>query len=386
MSRTLFPVDLERFWEDNEASLGKPFSTDKPQVPMTLRTHEGCVWEELGIEFDPRYREDPELYVRINKLYNEKAEEIVGRKMLPETYIPPEVFSLRMGVGPNRPMRIEEVFGSEISRIGGSDVIGGADWVRESIHSTAELEERLEYVESLDLEQIVFPEGFFAALDRLKNKYGIDPKLGLDIRGPVTAAMSICGIENTILWLIDSPAIMDCFRDLLAEKIVELCTLERKATNAPMRGFSFRDDNCAVLNPPLYERFGLPMLKHIFSVFSPDEDDWRYQHSDSAMGHLMPLLNQVRLHGANFGPSVRPEWIRRDMPHTVIYGQLAPFVFSRGTPQEISEAVRRDIEAVGGDGGLVVTTAGSVNPGSKLAGLRAVMSTIQTYGRYQPLD
>ena len=74
------------------------------------------------------------------------------------------------------------------------------------------------------------------------------------------------------------------------------------------------------------------------------------------------------------------------MPHTVIYGQLAPFVFSRGTPQEIAEAVRRDIGAVADDGGLVVTTAGSVNPGSKLAGLRAVMSTIQTYGRYQPLD
>ena len=48
--------------------------------------------------------------------------------------------------------------------------------------------------------------------------------------------------------------------------------------------------------------------------------------------------------------------------------------------------MRRDIEVVGADGGLVVTTAGSVNPGSKLAGLRAAMYAIQRYGRYQPLD
>ena len=38
------------------------------------------------------------------------------------------------------------------------------------------------------------------------------------------------------------------------------------------------------------------------------------------------------------------------------------------------------------DGGLVVTTAGSVNPGSKLEGLRAVMYAIQQHGRYEPLD
>ena len=375
----LIPVDLARFWEDNEASLDKPFSTDKPQVPMTLRTTEGCVWEELGMELDPRYYEDPEVHVRINRLYNEKAEEIVGRKMLPEFHVPPEEQF-------PRPMRIEEVFGCEIRRIGGSETIGGADWVEQSIHSTVELEERLDNVHSLELEEIVFPKGFFPALKRLREHYDLEPRLGDGIRGPVTAAMSICGVENVILWLIDSPGLMDRFRDLLAEKIVELCTLLRRATDAPLRGFGFSDDNCAMLNPPLYERFGLPILQHVFSVFSPDEDDRRYQHSDSAMGHLMPLLNQVRLNGANFGPTVRPEWIREEMPHTVIYGQLAPFVFSRGTPQEIAEAVRRDIEAVADDGGLVVTTAGSVNPGSKLAGLRAVMSTIQTYGRYQPLD
>jgi uroporphyrinogen decarboxylase len=141
-----------------------------------------------------------------------------------------------------------------------------------------------------------------------------------------------------------------------------------------------------MLNPKLYERFGLPILQQVFAAFSPDEQDWRHQHSDSEMTHLLPLLNRVHLHACNFGPTVRPEVIRQHMPRTEIEGQLAPWTFARGTPQEIVEAVRRDIEAAGADGGLVVTTAGSVNAGSKLEGLRAVMHAIQTYGRYRPLD
>ncbi len=374
----LFPVDAERFWRDNEASLNRPFSTDKPQVPMSLLTTEECLWDELGLTPDPQYWQDGDTHVRLNRLYNDKAEEIVGRRILPETWIPPE-HALP------RPMRIEEVFGSRITQIHVGEM-PSSDWVEQSVFSVKELEERLEYVSSLDLRAIVFPPGFEQALRRLREDYGAEPRLGGGIRGPVTAAMSVCGVENVILWLLDYPQVMERFRDLLAAKIVELSTLLREATGASMRGFGFADDNCATLNPELYERFGLPILQHIFGVFSPGEDDWRFQHSDSEMTHLLPLLDHTRLHGCNFGPTVRPEVIREHMPRTVINGQLAPWTFARGTPQEIAEAVRRDIEAVGGDGGLVVTTAGSVNAGSRLEGLRAVMYAIQTWGRYQPLD
>ncbi len=376
----MHPVDLERFWRDNDASLGKPFSCDKPQVPMDLGTDEGCIWQELGMEPDPRYYREPELHVRLNKLYNEKAEEIVGRKMLPEHFVPPE-HQLP------RPMRIEEVFGSSIELTPGSEDLGGGYWVVPSVHSIRQLEERIEYVRSLRLEEIVLPEGFAPALERLRSQYGERPELGGSIRGPVTAAMSICGVENVIYWLMDAPGVMERFRDLLAAKIIELCALLRRATGvAPVGSFGFNDDNCAMLNAPLYERFGLPILRQVFSAFAPASGDWRFQHSDSEMTHLLPLLQRAHLSGANFGPTVRPQAIRREMPRTVIYGQLAPFTFSRGTPDEIAEAVRRDIEAVGADGGLVVSTAGSVNPGSRLEGLRAVMYAIQTYGRYQPLD
>lgn len=373
----LLDVDLERFWQDNALALQDPFCPDNPQAPMTLTTTEGCLWEELGMTPDPRYLTDPEVHMRLNRLYNDKAEEVVGCRLLPEVFVPPE-HQLP------RPKRIEELFGSQIVTISGSEEIGGADWVVESIHTVAELEARLEYVAELDLSEVVFPSGFTLALGRLREQYGQYPELGGGIRGPVTAAMSLCGVENIILWLVDYPPIMERFRDLLATKIVELCMLLRQATGAPLRGFRFADDNCAMLNARLYERFGLPILQHVFAAFCPDNEDYRFQHSDSEMTHLLPLLARCRLHGCNFGPTVLPEAIRAAMPRTVIYGQLPPFTFSRGAPQEIAAAVMRDIRAVGYDGGLVVDTAGSVNPGSKLEGLRAAMHAIQVMGQYRP--
>ena len=103
------------------------------------------------------------------------------------------------------------------------------------------------------------------------------------------------------------------------------------------------------------------------------------------MGHLMPLLHEVGLKGANFGPTVPAAEIREKMPNTVIYGQLAPWTFARGTDEEVAAEVRRDIETAGADGGLVIATAGSINAGSRLSGLRAAMSVIQNEGRYQGL-
>lgn len=374
---TLLPVDLERFWADNAQALRNPFAGGNVQAAMTLTTTEGCLWAELGLDEDPRYYQDAAYHAELNRRYNDRAEEIVGRRLLPEQIVPPE-HELP------RPLRIEEVFGSQIVRVEGSGAIGEADWVLPSVHTIAQLEERIEQVAALRLDEVVLPEGFYPALQRLRTQYGLDPKLGGHIRGPVTAAMSICGVENLIMWLYDYPEVMERFRDLFAAKIVELCTLLRRATDASMRGFAFADDNCAMLNARLYERFGLPILQHVFSVFSPAEGDYRYQHSDSDMAHLLPLLARCELTGCNLGPTVRPGLIRRHMPRTLIYGQLPPFTFSRGTPAEIAAAVASDIREVGHDGGLVVDTAGSVNPGSTLAGLRGAMHAIQTLGRYRP--
>ncbi len=337
-----------------------------------------CIWDELGLpmpawagaEVTDPYQVDRELRRR----YNEQARRIIGRSVFPEDEPPPADSHFP-------PVKtITDVFEAP------SHSMGGTDWVTPGASTPRELEALLDRVERRDLRGFLFPDNWEAEARRIHERYGRRPRLGGSIRGPVTAAMSIYGVENLIFLILDTPELAARFRDLLAEKIIEMTRLLYEASGTPdRRGFSFLDDNSAMLNPEMYAFFGQPILRRVFETFAPGLEDRRYQHSDSAMGHLMPLLNEVGLNGANFGPNIRAADIRRALPRCVIEGQLAPWTFARGTDEQVAAEVRRDIQEAGAGGGLVIATAGSINPGSRLSGLRAIMSTIQQYGRYQPL-
>jgi uroporphyrinogen decarboxylase len=101
------------------------------------------------------------------------------------------------------------------------------------------------------------------------------------------------------------------------------------------------------------------------------------------MGHLLPILGSLNLTQANFGPSLSVSEIRRHMPHTVIQGQLAPFTFSRNEEQKMVCEFLRDYEMARETRGLLFSTAGSINNGSRLTGMRLIMSAIQNHGRYK---
>ena len=102
------------------------------------------------------------------------------------------------------------------------------------------------------------------------------------------------------------------------------------------------------------------------------------------MGHLLPILARLNLSGCNFGPTLTVREIRRYMPHTRIDGQLAPFTFMKNDEQAIIAEVKRDCEMAKENDlrGVNISTAGSINNGSLLTSMRAVMYAIQQYGRY----
>ena len=372
----LFDVDLERFWQDDAASQGKAFGTDKPQVPLGISLPVTCLWEELG-EPTPSWADtevhDPYLVeADLRKRYNDKAERLIGQRSFPEATERPDA------------PRFPEVKGITDLFEAPTHYAGGTGWVMPAARTPRELEALLDRVERRDPREVLFPADWEPQVKRVYEQWGVRPQLGGGVRGPITAAMSLYGVENLIFLLVDTPDLAAHFRDVLADQIIAMTRLLLLESGAPdRRGFGFADDNCAMLNAELYAFFGQPILRRVFETFAPDPGDTRYQHSDSAMGHLMPLLNEVGLNGANFGPTVAAADIRAALPRCVIHGQLAPWTFARGTDAEVAAEVRRDLEAVGADGGLIVATAGSINPGSRLSGLRAIMSTIQQYGRYQ---
>ena len=82
-------LDIEQFWKDDElAHCENCFSKDAPQVALGIGMSNECVYAELGEEGHPWDPIDPVRQAELNKRYNDKAEKIVGRRLLPESFGP----------------------------------------------------------------------------------------------------------------------------------------------------------------------------------------------------------------------------------------------------------------------------------------------------------
>lgn len=369
-------VDTEQFWKDDAiAHKENCFSKEAPQVALGIRMSDECVFAELGEEGNPWGHTPRERRKELNKRYNDLSEKIVGRRLLNENF-PDNPVSF-----PGR-RDIAEVFG-------GKHVFdGNTTWLQGSCSTPQELEKVLDNVDKLDIREFMLPANWESEKKRIFEETGQKPRTWRHIRGPVTLAMSLYGSENLIYLYYDEPELYERFSKTILRVMMDYITItDEEAGYTPEtspRGFSFADDDCCLLTPELYEAFGYPILKAVFDRCSPDPQDGRYQHSDSAMGHLLPILGRLNLIGCNFGPTVMINEIRKYMPNTRIDGQLAPFTFMRNNEDDIIAEVKRDCEmAKEGDiRGVNLATAGSINNGSLLTSMRAVMYAIQTYGRY----
>lgn len=371
----MYDVDLEQFWKDDEeAHKDNCFNPNAKQVALGLRMSDECVLAELGEEGDLWGDIGRERRIELNKRYNDKAEKIVGKRLLREHY-------------PTKDEKLPSI--KQIGQVfqGTYEYIKeGGQWLSSPIKTPKQLEKMLDDVDKLDIRSFILPDNWEAEKKRIYDKYGKKPGQLRGVRGPVTLAMSIYGEENLIYLYYDAKELFERFGETIARVIIEMGTIMDKEAgyteeNAPT-GFSFADDNCSLLTPEMYEVFGYPVLRKVFERFAPNSGDNRYQHSDSAMGHLLPLLKDFNLTGCNFGPTVTVEEIRKHMPNTRIDGQLAPFTLMSNDDKKIIEEIKRDCEMAREKRGLNITTAGSTNNGSLLKSMRTIMYAIQKYGRY----
>ena len=94
-------VDLDRFWKDDEiAHRDNCFNPDAPQAALGIRMSDECVFAELGEEGDPWGYTPRERRIELNKRYNDKAEKIVGKRLLREDFPEPDaIFPEIKGIG-----------------------------------------------------------------------------------------------------------------------------------------------------------------------------------------------------------------------------------------------------------------------------------------------
>ncbi|MBT3603374.1 MAG: hypothetical protein HOE48_00890 [Candidatus Latescibacteria bacterium] len=371
----LASVDLVRFWEDDQKALEDPWGEACPQVPLGIGMGAECAFQEFGVKEEwYKLRHDEAYLIPLSRRYNDAAEKIVGRRLLKETPSNPDLQWPEVKA-------LHDIFEAENRW---EDM---SYWLMPSAQTPDELAALLDRVEKRleNLRDFMLPEGWDLTRDRIVGLGGKVP-LYRSQRGPVTFAMSIYGVENLIYLIADDPDLAVRFSNVIARAMLERArVLDEEGgytkEDAP-HGFYWLDDNCAMLNAEMYALFGYPILEKVFKRYCPNPGDRRGQHSDSDMGHLLPLLGQLELTTVNLGPNLTVSEIREHLPKAVIHGQLAPFTFSRNEEVNMVAEFLRDFEMAREKRGLVFATAGSINDGSRLTGMRLIMAAIQEYGRY----
>lgn len=367
----MIDLDMDQFWRDDAKAHENNCFVNGPQIALGIRMSDECVFSELDEEGTPWMPIERTRRLMLNRLYNDKAEKIVGMRLLQED------------------LPAQDAAFPEVRRIG--EVFGGryiyhnqTEWLTQSVHSLKELEQLLDHVEKMDLRAFMLGDSWEEEKKRIWDTYGFRPPLMRHIRGPVTLACSIMGTEDFLFLVMDEPDLALRFSDAIASVTLGMAAImdeEAAVKNTDTPGFSFADDNCCLMTPPMYELFGFPVLQKVFAHYSPGKNDKRYQHSDSAMGHLLPILSRLDLNGVNFGPTVLIPEIRKHLPNARIDGCIAPMTFMRNDSKELEREVRRDCTDALAFGGVNISTAGSINNGSSLESMLQVMRFIHQYGR-----
>jgi uroporphyrinogen decarboxylase len=100
------------------------------------------------------------------------------------------------------------------------------------------------------------------------------------------------------------------------------------------------------------------------------------------MSHHLDAQQSLGINAVNYGPDIDVSLIREKMPTAVIEGQIPPFMLRNGSAETIRERIKSDFAAVGSDGRMVITTAGSLAAGTGVGRMRWLMQVVQQHCRY----
>jgi len=355
-------LDVQAWWEENDRC--QVLTTDKPRCAAAFSPDDHWIFEFMAIPSTLRYYFAAEYRNALHREVNAITEEYVGKAFFDED------------TWRTMPRRIENLFGCEFRYHEGS-----TPWLVPVTDDPAEFSRVLDCAEATDLRTWSLPGDFLAEWEERVAAGKPLPKLGTGSRGPATIMTSILKPETLFFWIYDHPDLMRRFRDLLTARMIEFNRILREFSGNDEPGWWITDDNSALFNRRLYREYCYPVLEQVLDALAPGAAR-RYQHSDSAMGHLLDMQYALGIRDVNYGPTVDAGLIREKMPDALINGQMPPLLLRNGSPKQIRARVIEDFHKAGGNGRLNVTTAGSLAAGTGLGRMRWFMLVVQEYCRY----
>lgn len=202
---------------------------------------------------------------------------------------------------------------------------------------------------------------------------GMPPRMAA-CRGPLAIASHLYGVTELLMATQLEP---EACHELL-DKTTELCIRWLKAQLARMDdpvGVLMLDDLVGMMGPEDAETFALPRLKRIFDEF---EGMICFFHNDTPNDKIFPGLTTIGMDVFNFSHCTDLVKARELLgPDIVLMGNLPPLdLLVRGTPDEVRQATRRQLEQLPAVGPMLISPGGGVSPGTPIENLQAMCREI----------
>ncbi|MFA0749446.1 uroporphyrinogen decarboxylase family protein [Fervidibacter sp.] len=198
------------------------------------------------------------------------------------------------------------------------------------------------------------------------------------------------GMENLLLDYYDNP----CLAHELAEMVIDykirlMRRAIREGADAVVSGDDYANQHGTVMSPQHFRQFVLPYLKRSIDA-AHDEGVPFIKHTD---GNIWAILDDLVQAGIDALDPIEPaagmdigEVKAKYGDRIAVIGNVdCSFVLTRGTVEEVEEAVKETIAKASPGGGHILASSNSIHPAVKPENYKAMVEAARKFGRY-PID
>ena len=202
------------------------------------------------------------------------------------------------------------------------------------------------------------------------------------------------GFEQFLVDLIANPTLAEAIMDALADAYVRRFERYAQAVGPYVQVINVNDDlgtqDAPQVSPRLYRQRIKPYHARLYQYMKSRCTAAIFLHSDGAIAPLIPdlidagvdILNPIQVSARGMDPAELKREFGKDL---CFWGggcdtqHILPF----GTPQQVSEEVKRRLDALMPGGGFVFTTVHNIQPEVPPENVMAMYETVWKFGIYE---
>lgn len=207
--------------------------------------------------------------------------------------------------------------------------------------------------------------------DSLKKKYGFMDG-SLFCGGPGEICALILGYEKFFYAMYDYPKLLHELLRKVTDFIKEYLTAQIEIVGAPKRIYLW-DHLPGMINRQAYAEYVHPYLKEVFSFV--DDAEIKLYHNENNYPHLLDLVRDLPCNVCHIGPKHNLAEAKRVLNKCVM-GNLYPIEdLLYASNKELKERCIMMIKTVGKGGGLWLSSAGGLAPGTTIEKMKVIIDT-----------